>query len=544
MRKPTAHTGGGRRRAYVAFAGGGAKGIVHVGALRALEESDLEFKGLAGTSIGAVIAALAAAGYRADDLVNPRRKRTIMRRITQIDPTLRKPTDFFGTWRWPIIRVVRIVVRRPWRLFVVAVGLLVVPPVGFVVSREWPAATIIFVTVWGVLALVGAAALTLALNGIGRLTKFRRVLNRLLQRKLFPRERYRIVKMGDFDGQAAPLLKIVAANLTKGSLELFSAERTPDVSVSRAVVASMSLPVIFSLPRVAPGAKPGSSGDLCTDGGIVSNLPAWPFDEERELDPDAVTIAVEIPDRAERKAPRRMTWPLALLRTGFFGGGELDLRAANAMVHLPLEAQVGLLDFDMGLDKVFATVADARRASELILSQALLRDPQLFQEVCQGLHTVSAASFAASPKVLPQGPGRVRVAIAEPEPGYSRSLRISHVVGFGEGPDQAILLPNKSVAGKAWLSGTPQIERAPFKALAGHESQHVRRLMRSDLKWIFCVPIFGPDQRKRFVACFDGNTDLSDTDETVDLFKELGRVTQEILGPFLFNEEENGKAAS
>ena len=38
----------------------------------------------------------------------------------------------------------------------------------------------------------------------------------------------------------------------------------------------------------------GSS--LFLDGGLVSNLPAWPFDEERALDPDALTIAVEIID--------------------------------------------------------------------------------------------------------------------------------------------------------------------------------------------------------------------------------------------------------
>lgn len=46
------------------FAGGGVKGIGHVGAVCALEARGYEFDRVAGSSAGAIVAALLAAGYR------------------------------------------------------------------------------------------------------------------------------------------------------------------------------------------------------------------------------------------------------------------------------------------------------------------------------------------------------------------------------------------------------------------------------------------------------------------------------------------------
>ena len=54
------------------FEGGGVKGIGLVGAVAITEAKGYEFVNVAGTSAGAIIAALVAAGYRSDEL------RTIM----------------------------------------------------------------------------------------------------------------------------------------------------------------------------------------------------------------------------------------------------------------------------------------------------------------------------------------------------------------------------------------------------------------------------------------------------------------------------------
>lgn len=56
------------RKAYGVFEGGGVKGIALVGALKAAEELGFTFRAVAGTSAGAIVASLVAAGYTADEL--------------------------------------------------------------------------------------------------------------------------------------------------------------------------------------------------------------------------------------------------------------------------------------------------------------------------------------------------------------------------------------------------------------------------------------------------------------------------------------------
>ncbi|MEG0499705.1 MAG: patatin-like phospholipase family protein, partial [Rikenellaceae bacterium] len=53
----------------VVLSGGGAKGLYHIGILKALEENNIPIDYISGTSMGAIIAGLYAAGYSADDMI-------------------------------------------------------------------------------------------------------------------------------------------------------------------------------------------------------------------------------------------------------------------------------------------------------------------------------------------------------------------------------------------------------------------------------------------------------------------------------------------
>jgi NTE family protein len=53
---------------WVVMGGGGLKGVAHVGAWRAMEEAGIRPKGIIGTSIGALIGALASSGMSADEM--------------------------------------------------------------------------------------------------------------------------------------------------------------------------------------------------------------------------------------------------------------------------------------------------------------------------------------------------------------------------------------------------------------------------------------------------------------------------------------------
>ncbi len=53
----------------IAFGSGGAKGMAHLGVLKALEEEGFRFSYVTGTSIGSIAGAMYAKGYTSDDMV-------------------------------------------------------------------------------------------------------------------------------------------------------------------------------------------------------------------------------------------------------------------------------------------------------------------------------------------------------------------------------------------------------------------------------------------------------------------------------------------
>ena len=58
------------------LSGGGAKGLTHIGIIRALEENNIPIDYVAGTSMGAIVGSLYAMGYSPDDM-----ERIILKRI-------------------------------------------------------------------------------------------------------------------------------------------------------------------------------------------------------------------------------------------------------------------------------------------------------------------------------------------------------------------------------------------------------------------------------------------------------------------------------
>ncbi|NPV69194.1 MAG: patatin-like phospholipase family protein [Firmicutes bacterium] len=60
----------GRPRVGLALGGGGMRGAAHIGVLKVLEEENVRIDYIAGTSVGSIVAALYACGYRAADLVD------------------------------------------------------------------------------------------------------------------------------------------------------------------------------------------------------------------------------------------------------------------------------------------------------------------------------------------------------------------------------------------------------------------------------------------------------------------------------------------
>ena len=59
-----------KKKLGLALGSGGAKGMAHIGALRAFEENGIEFDVVAGASIGSIVGAFYADRYRADEILH------------------------------------------------------------------------------------------------------------------------------------------------------------------------------------------------------------------------------------------------------------------------------------------------------------------------------------------------------------------------------------------------------------------------------------------------------------------------------------------
>lgn len=512
------------QRVFVAFAGGGAKGLIHVGALKALEDRQVQFRGLAGTSAGAIVASLKAAGFRASDLLDAESGASLLDRLHEIDQKIAKATDLFGRSGWSRVRLFRWAIGHPLWLATLVLPIGIALPIGLVTAGATRSCATIFFTGMAVLMLgllVGVGARFL-IGGLADVQRFRAALATLLQLKMFPAEPDRIVKMGDFARDGRPTLKIVSANLSRRRLQLFSPERTPDIPVADAVTASICLPIIFGPWRVGNAAF--------VDGGIVSNLPAWPFDEERELDPGAMTIAVEIADTSNAPIVRRFNWLPSAIRTALFGSGELNLRVSGEAEQLLLESSLKLLQFDLTLDQARQEVRDGEAAASVRLDKRLFRRPELYRNACEVTRGLAEDVIESGLEIDAK---RVRVAIAVPDRDYHHSLRLRFSAGYEEDTDEGMLVPiEASVLGAAWQARESRFEIAPFPVgldLPGEANRFRRKLLWPKLAWQLCIPILDEGGWPRLAVHINGDAQLPADPRVEDAVTEIESSVKEFF---------------
>jgi NTE family protein len=231
---------GHERDVDLVFEGGGLKGIALVGAYSVLEERGYRPQNIAGTSAGAIVAALLAAGYTAEEL---------RQTITECDLNSFKDRA-----------------RKNWLpLFPSIVSILkdrgIYEGEAFL---EW---------MTGLLEKKGV-----------------RTFGDLVRRpEAEPRYRYKLqVMVSDLTEQRLLVLPKDAHKL--------GIEDPDELSVALAVRMSMSIPVFFE-PVSFTNPKTGRE-HLIVDGGMLSNFPLWLFDAEEPLWPTIGVKFIEEDPRA------------------------------------------------------------------------------------------------------------------------------------------------------------------------------------------------------------------------------------------------------
>ena len=478
---------------YVALSGGGAKGLGHIGVLKALEDSSLRVEGYAGTSAGAIVAALAAVGYGADDLVDIEQNSTIF--ATRQELKGRRPIDLIAGWHWLKLARAVTVACKTWVGPTVAATAAILLVLALVTNTfEWTA-----------VVLAGACVVGFVLlRGLASLHPLRDELALLLEAKLGTSN----PTFADLGRSEKVPLKVVAANLSTRQLELFSAEMTPDVPIAEAVVASASIPVLFRLPAIyidrteasGAGERVVSDHDRFCDGGIVSNLPAWLWDEERELHPAAVTIAADISAPSDRKAVDVRGWLAPLVQTALFGSSELNLRAAGRIEHVRLESKVGLMEFDAGEEKVIAQVRDAYQATKLQIGRALITTPRRMNLACD-LIDRAAGEYLSTELPGHSASDVRRVAFLSDEPDLHRALRLEYASGFtlrsGERP---LVRADCGAVGAAWRTSAFVLRTRTEGAFLSDPG----RLNDDRTEWRFATPVRDVRSQRVGVLIIDG----------------------------------------
>lgn len=227
------------------FEGGGVKGIGLVGAVFEIENAGYEFENLAGTSAGAIVASLLAAGYKAEE---------IKRELERLNYNDFKDEGLID------------------KLGVIGKGL----SIGF----EY---------------------------GIYEGEYFEAWLEKLLQAK--GKTTFGDIKTQYTEEKYKYKLQVIAADITDRRLIVLPGDLkdfgyNPDqFSISRAVRMSMSIPVFFE-----PVKFQDSSGrtHFIVDGGVLSNYPIWLLDDGTS-DPAWPTLGFKLvePDkRAFKKSDR------------------------------------------------------------------------------------------------------------------------------------------------------------------------------------------------------------------------------------------------
>lgn len=498
-----------KHQVFLAFQGGGAKGVAHAGALLAINDLDLEIKGVSGTSAGSMIAALIAAGYRGSDLIDPEKKTHLFQTITP-KFGITKATDIFSKRAWNVLKAVKNApalipfVRRScnwisrfipkplkcWKRLSLTLGLTML----FLLCLFPPFAQIVAIT--SSFAVVMIAWLTFRVaQGISSVEKVRTLIDGAISEKLQTSKKN--ITFRELSEAGGLPLKIVSTNITGECLELFCLDRTPDTVIADAVAASICLPIIFSpwpikFRRSTVNFERLVSGSFF-DGGLMSNLPAWPFDEERLVHPGTTTIALGIGSASNsisKSGAKPNNWLGAVINAVVSGTGEIHTRAVGRIIKIPLKCDLKLLDFDAPIEKIYREVEKSR---DQVIDQ-LRRELTVYPDLMRETTSVLQAAILA---ILEKGEDRwyrgslaantIRLALGTQRAGAMNTLSLVYGAGFSQHhPDNQITLPlASSAAGTAWREGALAMT-LPFD---DDVAFHARERMWGDVKWFMCIPV-------------------------------------------------------
>jgi NTE family protein len=446
---------------FAIFEGGGAKGLAHVGAIKAAEEANLEFVGVAGASAGSIVAALVAAGFRADDLFNP-----------QLGVS-----SLFADLNW-----LDILGTEPWAQFNAFLrDAAAAIPAGQPGIRDgW--------RIWSLLRTwSGTIGATARDRGFFSTDRFEKWFNDTLCRKLGMVRH--IVSFDDlYKRVARPIpLKLVSVDIEAQELVTYSLDDTPNLSVAKAVAASISIPFFFK-PTIV-------NGRPMVDGGLMSNFPAWLFESERAiLPPFTRTYGFTLGETSQAASPADsafrtlLSYAGTVVQTGIFGGQALLNRSIELIQVVPIRTGVSVVAFDLDAQQKIALYNEGREDTRAFFHNQGVVDDNAVTAALKSLSEQLLSSLGLSNILL-----RANVML----PVKEEFLRVMYTYNMQQFADDRLLLnQNQTGAGQAFQqTQTVLTDMRAIRQSGGIQglSKYDQALVPSHIVSLISVPIFRSD---------------------------------------------------
>ncbi|MDP4006394.1 patatin-like phospholipase family protein [Methylobacterium sp. NEAU K] len=398
-------------RAFGVFEGGGVRGYAHLGALKACEDKGIRFAGVSGTSIGAIVAALVAAGYTSTELyeaddhgresglfavdvikefLDPIEYGRLKRLRTWLDRCSQMSAQGRG-----IVKAMKgRAAGRAWSRFVspklLSFGRRYLRSLEFASIAAPPAyATAVPLAAfhWKLLRTVYGR------SGVLDSARFTAWLNDRLGERLGLQPGTIVT----FWHLPIPLA-CIATNLSTGKMVVFDRASNPRMSVAEAAMASASYPLVFKPRRI--------DDDAYVDGGLLSNFPAWTLDSERANQESIIpTFGFRVDDALidEAKAwpgdgePGLVEVARRIISAAMWGRGDLESRRIDDLHPMRVRTHVKSTDFHTIMKERLGLYREGRACVQAYFASQLgPRDPGEMQgrlrKVCDIVRDVASAS--------------------------------------------------------------------------------------------------------------------------------------------------------
>lgn len=295
-------------KADAVFEGGGVKGIGLVGAIAVAEERGYQWQNLAGTSAGAIVAALLAAGYTAAEL------KEVMAELDYKNFMDKGLVD-----RLPLGKIASLIFEKG------------------IYEGKW-------FENW--------------MRGLLK-QKGKQTFGDLIMDEFKNDERYRFK------------LRVIASDISNGRMLVLPQDiadfgiRPEDLNIAAAIRMSMSIPFFYEPVRLRN--MKTNQVSYIVDGGILSNFPVWLFDTEGAI-PEWPTLGFKLVE-PEEGAPNKVVGPISLLTALFSTMSEAHdaryIKDADFVRTIPIPTlDVRTTDFDLSREKSEKLYQSGRKAAE------------------------------------------------------------------------------------------------------------------------------------------------------------------------------------